>query len=113
MENLETKNTNISPDEKNDGKTSLPPFSRGEFEKNIPNPIWLLISEAAKLGGVQQKTIRRAILAKTVKYKIVKNRYLVELSSVVKYLESNTKLKNKFKNFGLGQYFVSQKSKSP
>jgi hypothetical protein len=99
MNNLETKNTNVSENEKNDEKS----LETG-FEKNIPNPIWLLISEAAKLGGVQQKTIRRAILAKTVKYKIVKNRYLVELSSVAKYLDSNTKLKNKFKNFGLGQY---------
>jgi hypothetical protein len=105
MDNLETKNTNIPADEKNDEKSP-----ETGFEKNIPNPIWLLISEAAKLGGVQQKTIRRAILAKTVKYKIVKNRYLVELSSVVKYLDSNTKLKNKFNNFGLGQYFISPKS---
>jgi excisionase family DNA binding protein len=70
----------------------------------IPNPIWLSVSEAAKMGGVQKKTIRRAIQSKTLKYKIVSNRYLVDLSSVVIYLYSKTKLKNKLNQTGIGQY---------
>jgi excisionase family DNA binding protein len=70
----------------------------------VPNPIWLSVSEAAKIGGVQNKTIRRAIMAKSLKYKIVGNRYLLDLASVVQYLQSNTKLKNKLNLYGLGQY---------
>ncbi len=68
------------------------------------NPIWLSVSESAKIGGVQSKTIRRAIQSSLVKYKIVGNRYLIELSTVLKFLLSKTKLKNKFVKFGLGQY---------
>lgn len=74
--------------------------------------MWLSVSEASKLCGVQTKTIRRAVQAKEVKYKIVKNRYLIELASVILYLHKNTKLKNKLYTYGIGQYFVSQKSES-
>ena len=70
----------------------------------ILNPIWLTISEAAKLSGVNNKTIRRAILSNKLKYKIIKSRYFVDLSSTIKYLYSNTKLTNKINTLGIGQY---------
>jgi len=70
----------------------------------ILNPLWLTISEAAKIGGVGAKTIRRAIQFNKIKFKIIGNRYLVELSSVLLYLHSKTKLKNKFNQYGIGQY---------
>jgi len=69
-----------------------------------PEPLWLSVSEAAKTGGVEQKTIRRAIQSESVKFKIIKNRYFIEFSSMVKYLSSNTKLRNKFLSHGIGQY---------
>lgn len=72
--------------------------------KNIAKPIWLSISEAAKIGGVRAKTIRRAIQSKIIKYKIVKNRYFVDLGSMIIYLHTKNKLKNKLKQFGIGQY---------
>lgn len=72
--------------------------------KNIQNPIWLSISEASKVGGVKTKTIRRAIQAKTIKYKIVKNRYFIDTTSLINFLYSKTKLKNKLNQYGLGQY---------
>ena len=68
------------------------------------DPIWLSVSEAAKLGGIQTKTVRRAIQADSVKYKVVKNRYLIEFSSIITYLRAKTKLKNKFNTFGIGRY---------
>lgn len=68
-------------------------------------PIWVSVSEAAVLGGVQGKTIRRAIKADlNLKYKIVKNRYQIDLGSLLVFLHKNTKLKNKLKESGLGQY---------
>lgn len=71
-------------------------------DKNI---IWLSVSEAADLGGVQSKTIRRALKeSKVLVYKIVKDRYKIEFSSLLKFLNTNTKLKNKLKEYGLGQY---------
>jgi hypothetical protein len=82
------------------------------LNQDVPNPLWLSVSEISKLCGVQTKTIRRAVQAKEVKYKIIKNRYLIEFASAVLYLHKNTKLKNKFYSYGLGQYFVSQKAES-
>ena len=75
------------------------------MNSNVINPLWLSVSEAAKLGGVQTKTIRRAIQSNSIKYKVIKNRYFIELASVTEYLHRNTKLKNKFYNYGIGQYF--------
>jgi len=73
-------------------------------EQTKATPLWLSISEAAKLGGVQNKTIRRAIKSNVVKYKIIKNRYLIETKTLIVYLHANTKLKNKLNNLGIGQY---------
>ncbi len=71
----------------------------------VKYPIWLSVSEAASLGGVQGKTIRRALKSDNpLDFKIVKNRYQIELSSLLKFLNRNTKLKNKLEGFGLGQY---------
>lgn len=73
--------------------------------KEVKYPIWVSVSEAANLGGVQGKTIRRAIKSDpNLLYKIVKNRYQIEFGSLLVFLHKNTKLKNKLKEFGLGQY---------
>lgn len=75
---------------------------------NIKNPIWLSVSEAAKIGGVKDKTIRRALKTENaLKFKVVKNRYQIELSSLIIYLHKNTKLRNKLLEYGLGQYWPS------
>jgi excisionase family DNA binding protein len=72
--------------------------------KKIKNPLWMSVSEAAKVGGVQTKTIRRAIKSSQISYKVIGNRYLVNLDSLVHFLYTKTKLKNKLKEFGIGQY---------
>jgi len=71
---------------------------------NIENPIWLSVSESAKIAGVQAKTIRRAISSKKLVYKIVKDRYLIDLKSVIIFTKQTTKLNNKLNHFGIGQY---------
>ena len=71
----------------------------------IKNHIWLNVSEAAQLAGVQTKTIRRAIKEKKdLRYKVVHNRYKVELRSLIAFMHSSTKLRNKLYRYGLGQY---------
>ncbi len=78
--------------------------------KEVQYPIWVSVSEAASLGGVQGKTIRRAIKSDTnLRYKIVKNRYQIELGSLICFLHKNTKLKNKLNDTGLGQYVTGWK----
>ena len=95
----------ISPEPENK-PTSL---TKNEIEevilKNpIANPIWLSVSEAAKISGVNTKTIRRAIQSGKIKYIINKDRYQVGLKSLILYLNTNTKLKNKLMFNGIGQY---------
>jgi hypothetical protein len=80
------------------------------LSKEFAVPIWLSISECAKLGGVTGKTVRRAIFNKTLKYKIVKNRYFIDLASFIQLLHTNKKLLNKLNFHGLGQYIEQWKN---
>jgi len=86
-------------------------IDQGIPEINVLDPIWLSVSESAKIGGVTSKTIRRAIQEKKIRYKIHHNRYLIDLASVVIYLNTNKKLKNKLLKHGIGQYIEKWKEK--
>jgi excisionase family DNA binding protein len=89
------------------------PKKRGRKPKpqkvfNPPNevaePLWLSVSETARISGIGSKTVRRAIEANLVKFKVVGNRYLINLTSLISYLFKTTKLRNKFLSHGIGQY---------
>ncbi|PLX20935.1 hypothetical protein C0584_04080 [Candidatus Parcubacteria bacterium] len=80
------------------------PLSETNFE-----PLWVSVSEAAKIGGVQSKTIRRAIQADLVQYKVINDRYSIDLGSVIRYLYTSTKLKNKIENNGIAKYIENWK----
>ncbi len=75
---------------------------------NIKNPIWLSATESSKLAGVSDKTIRRALkTAGLLKFRIVNERYQIELGSLVMFMHRNKKLRNKMLESGLGQYYKS------
>ncbi|MEI7452551.1 MAG: helix-turn-helix domain-containing protein [Candidatus Falkowbacteria bacterium] len=74
-----------------------------EDQSTGDNQVWLSVSEAAKIGGVQTKTIRRAI-KKDLKYLVKGNRYSINFKSLIDYLHKNTKLKNKLNEHGIGQW---------
>jgi uncharacterized protein with von Willebrand factor type A (vWA) domain len=74
------------------------------------NPIWLTMAEAAKLGGIQKRTIKRAIRAKAIKFRIVESRYQVDLRSTLLYFFSKKKLWNKLQESGIGQYVEKWKN---
>ena len=98
---LETNNAkNTKESDKKDQENEFTPL----LVKSIKNPLWLAVSEAAKLGGVQTKTIRRAIKSNHLRYKVIGNRYLINLESLIDFSYSNRKLKNKLNEYGLGQY---------
>jgi len=87
----------------------MPPTT--DIKKLKKKEIWLSVSEAADLGGVGDKTIRRALKeSELLEYKIVKDRYKIELESLINFMNLNTKLNNKFLNYGLGQYVELWKS---
>ncbi len=100
------KNWITSPNKKNSQSLSSAPSSSGQAgdPKTVANPIWLKTSEAAKIGGIKTKTIRRGIKSGALKYKIISNKYYIELRTLILFLHKTTKLKNKLYKKGLGQY---------
>jgi hypothetical protein len=74
------------------------------ISKNILTPLWFSVSESAKICGITTKTIRRALEKHNLRYKIAKNRYLVDFASLIIYVYSKKKLKNKLNQYGIGQY---------
>ena len=75
-------------------------------EKDLPisNKLWLSVTQAAKLLGVEQKTIRRAIKTKEVLYLIEGNRYSLEMGSLLGWAHQSPRLKNKLGRDGIGKF---------
>ncbi|MEA3450142.1 MAG: hypothetical protein U9Q85_04195 [Patescibacteria group bacterium] len=90
----------MSKTQKNQDKDIIP------IKNEVYKPLWVSISAAAQLGGVSNKTVRRAVSDKKIRFKIVNNRYLLDLRSFIRYLYANTKLKNKLNEKGIGQYIT-------
>jgi excisionase family DNA binding protein len=67
-------------------------------------PIRLSVSEAAKFFGVEQKTIRRAIKKQEIKYVIVRGRYKLDFTDLLKWSQKKITIKNKLAKNGIGQY---------
>jgi hypothetical protein len=82
----------------------------GFLSQDANNPVWLTMAEAAKLGGIQKRTIKRAIRANAIRYRIVESRYQVDMRSVLLYFFSKKKLWNKLIEFGIGQYVEKWKN---
>ncbi|PIR92965.1 hypothetical protein COT99_03425 [Candidatus Falkowbacteria bacterium CG10_big_fil_rev_8_21_14_0_10_43_10] len=70
----------------------------------ISNKLWLSVSQAAKLFGVEQKTIRRAIKSKQITFMIENDRYNIEMGSLLIWARKSTKLKNKLSLEGVGKF---------
>ncbi len=80
-------------------------------------PIRVSISEAARLFGVEQQTIRRAIKNQEIKYIIVKGRYKLNFESLLAWSQDKTTINNKMNKKGLGQFVdkwkINNKKYSP
>jgi|SRR3989344_5408347 len=70
------------------------------------------ISEAAKLFGVDQKTIRRAIQNNALRYVVVQGRYKIQFESLLKWSQQKTTVKNKLEKKGIGQFVGRWKIKN-
>lgn len=66
--------------------------------------IRLSVSEAAKIFGVSQRTVRRAILNGEITYVVVQGRYKLNFESLLRWSQRTTTIKNKRDNTGIGQY---------
>jgi len=66
--------------------------------------IRLSVSEAAKMFGVSQSTVRRAIQGQEVTYVVVQGRYKINFESLLRWSQRTTTVKNKRDQQGIGQY---------
>ncbi len=73
------------------------------------NLIRVSVSEAARLFGVDQKTIRRAIQAKELRYIVVRGRYKIQFESLVAWSQSKAGLRKKNLEQGIGQFIEKWK----
>lgn len=76
------------------------PQGRGEIVR-------VSISEAARLFGVSQQSIRRAIKNEEITYIVVAERYKINFESLVRWSQEKTHRKNRLEQAGIGQ-FVSK-----
>ncbi|MBP9748927.1 excisionase family DNA-binding protein [Patescibacteria group bacterium] len=74
--------------------------------------IRLSVSEAAKLFGISDLTVRRAIKAKEVTYVVVQNRYKISFESLVKWSQRTVTIRNKMQTRGIGQFIDGWKIKN-
>lgn len=66
--------------------------------------IRISVTEAAKLFGIDQMTIRRALKSNEIRYIVVRNRYKISFISLLKWSQKKTTVKNKLAHKGIGQY---------
>jgi excisionase family DNA binding protein len=79
------------------------------INQNTPKkiPIRISVSEASRLFGVSNKTIREAIRNQELRYIVVKNRYKISFESLLNWSQAKTRRRNLLSTDGIGQ-FVEQ-----
>lgn len=68
------------------------------------NTIRLSVAEAARLFGVDDRTVRRAIKSGEVAYIVVRGRYKINFTSMVQWSQKNARRRAKLAKEGIGQY---------
>ncbi|MFZ2803641.1 MAG: helix-turn-helix domain-containing protein [Patescibacteria group bacterium] len=71
------------------------------------------VSEAARLFGVNPRTIRRAITNGELRYVIVRGRYKLHFASLVSWSQRTTTARNKRDAHGIGQWVDQWKIRNP
>lgn len=75
-----------------------------ESGQNKDQLVRVTVSEAARLFGVNPRTIRRAISAQELRYIVVRNRYKISFPSLVAWSQGHAKLRRKRDEQGIGQW---------
>ena len=71
---------------------------------STPKVIRLSVSEAAKIFGIHERTIRRAIKKHELHYVVVQGRYKINFDSVLKWSQKDPTIRNKTERRGIGQF---------
>ncbi len=70
----------------------------------MENVIRVSVSEAARLFGVSEKTIRQAIKNQELHYIVANGRYKINFVSLIEWSQQSTRRYNLLATQGLGQY---------
>jgi excisionase family DNA binding protein len=81
--------------------------------ENIPQNIRLNVSQAARLFGVSDRTIRRALARHEIRYVVSRNRYQLNFESLLAWSQQSTHLMNKLNRKGMGQWVEKWKINNP
>ena len=71
------------------------------------------VSEAARLFGVNPRTIRRAITSGELRYVVVQDRYKIHFGSLVSWSQRKATVQHKRDSRGIGQWVDAWKMKNP
>jgi excisionase family DNA binding protein len=71
--------------------------------------IRLNVSEAAKIFGISQKTIRRAIAENSFSYIVVRGRYKISFKSILEWSQKSASINKKLATKGIGQHVAQWK----
>lgn len=94
-------------------KTTINKINASDIQKTgVNNPVRVSVGEAARLFGVNSRTIRRAIKNQELLYIVVRNRYKILFSSLVNWSQTWTSIKNKRDRLGIGQWVDQWKIKN-
>ncbi len=73
------------------------------------NIVRVSVSEGARLFGVSEKTIRKAIANNEINYIVVRGRYKINFASLVSWSQKSTRRRNQLQNQGIGQFVTDWK----
>ena len=69
-----------------------------------PTIVRVSVSEAARLFGLNARTIRRAIAVGEITYIVVRGRYKINFESLVRWSQQRPNIEKKRDRSGIGQY---------
>ncbi len=84
-----------------------------EKQEKTSDVVRVSVSEAARLFGIHQRTIRRAITSGDLRYVIIRGRYKLHFGSLVTWSQRTTTVRNKRDARGIGQWVDQWKIRNP
>jgi len=72
--------------------------------EQLSSPLRVTLSEASRLFGVHEKTLRRAIHSGEIRYIVVRGRYRLHFDSLMVWSQKKTTIRNKRDSRGIGQW---------
>jgi len=86
---------------------------KNQTEKPNEDAVRLSVSEAAKLFGVNPRTVRRAVTDGEIRYIVVRGRYKLHFGSLVAWSQRTTTVRHKRDRLGIGQWVEHWKIRNP